>query len=140
MISKIKLTILFIESFWISVFELTQNNEYKVSKVTFGSEPKDEEVYDLILKKFYSLNFSTPLDAAENKLTGKRQNPKRMQRNIRRETTDKGICTKAQIAIKIQREQFKLKRNKNFKEQKEQEEQKKFDLKKEKKLKKHKGH
>lgn len=140
MISKIKLTVLFIESFWIGIFELTQNNEYKVSKVTFGSEPKDEEVYELILKKFYSLSFSIPLDAAENKLMEKRQNPKRMQRNIRRETTAKGICTKAQIAIKIQREQFKLKRKKNFKEQKEQEEQKKFHLKKEKKLKKHKGH
>ncbi len=123
MISKIKLTILFIESFLIGVFELTQNNEYKVSKVTFSSEPKDEEVYELILKKFYSLNFSIPLDAAENKLIEKRQNPKRMQRNIRRETTAKGICTKAQIAINIQREQFKLKRKKNFKEQKEQEEQ-----------------
>ncbi|OOM74613.1 YjdF family protein [Clostridium sp. BL-8] len=140
MISKIKLTVLFATPFWIGVFELNQNNEYKVSKVTFGSEPKDEEVYELILKKFYSLNFSMPLGATENKFIEKRQNPKRMQRNIRRETVVKGIGTKAQIAMKLQHEQYKIEYKKKSKEQKEQEEQRKFDLKKEKKLKKHKGH
>lgn len=140
MIFKIKLTVLFIEPFWIGVFELTQNNEYKVSKVTFGSEPKDEEVYELILKKFYSLNFSMPLCATENKFIKKRQNPKQMQRNIRRETAAKGISTKAQIVMQLQHEQHKLEHKKKSKEQKEQDEQRKFDLKKEKKFKKHKGH
>jgi hypothetical protein len=140
MISKIKLTVLFDEPFWIGVFELEQNNEYKVCKVTFGSEPKDEEVYELILKKFYSLNFSIPTASTKNKFIEKRQNPKRMQRNIRRETAAKGIGTKAQIAMQLQHEQYKIEHKKKSKEQKEQEKQRKFDLKKEKKLKMHKGH
>lgn len=138
--SKIKLTVLFHEPFWIGVFEIIENDEYKVCKVTFGSEPKDEETYAFILQKFYSLNFSTPILSIENKFIEKRQNPKRLQRSIKKELSTKGIGTKAQIAMKMQHEQYKTQHKKNSKEQKEQEEQRKFELKKKKKLEKHKGH
>lgn len=140
MISQIKLTVLFNDPFWIGVFEIIENDEYKVCKVTFGTEPKDEETYELILKKLYSLNFSNPILSTKNEIIEKNQNPKRLQRSIRKETTAKGIGTKAQIAMKLQHEQCKIERKKKFKDQKEQEAQKKFDLKKKKKLEKHKGH
>lgn len=140
MISQIKLTVLFNDPFWIGIFELVDNNEYKVCKVTFGAEPREDETYEFILKKFYSLNFSSPILSSGNKLTEKRQNPKRLQRMIKKETEAKGIGTKAQIAMQLQHEQCKIERKKKSKEQKEQEEQRKFDLKQKKKLEKHKGH
>ena len=140
MISQIKLTVLFNDPFWIGVFEVTENDEYKVCKVTFGPEPKEEETYELILNKFYSLNFSNPISSLKNTFIEKKQNPKKLQRKIQKETDTKGIGTKAQIAMKLQHEEGKLQRKKKSKEQKEQEEERRLYLKKKKKLEKHKGH
>lgn len=140
MTSQIKLTVLFNEPFWIGVFEIVENDEYKVCKITFGTEPKDEETHELILKKFYSLNFSNPILSEENNIIDKKQNPKRLQRSIRKETAARGIGTKAQIAMQLQHEQCKVERKKKSKEQRELEEQRKFELKKKKRLEKHKGH
>jgi hypothetical protein len=140
MISQIKLTVLFNEPFWIGVFEVIENEEYKVCKVTFGPEPKDEEIYEIILQKFYSLNFSNSSLSLDNTFIEKKQNPKRLQRKIQKETNTSGLGTKAQIAIKLQHEQCKVQRKIKSKEQKEQEEQRKFSLKQKKKLEKHKGH
>jgi hypothetical protein len=140
MISKIKLTVLFSDPFWIGVFEVIENNNLRICKVTFGSEPKDEEIYKLILSKFYSLNFSNPILSCKNAIADKKQNPKRLQRKIKEETSTKGLGTKSQIAIKLQHEQLKIEHKKKTKEQREQEEQRKFYLKQKKKLEKHKGH
>lgn len=140
MISLIKLTVLFDAPFWIGIFEIVENTEYKVCKVTFGAEPKDEETYEFILHKFYKLRFSDSILSIDNNFIEKKQNPKRLQREIKRETANKGIGTKAQIAMKLQHEQNKIERKKKSKEQKEQEEQRKFCLKQKKKLEKHKGH
>ena len=140
MISQINLTVLFNDPFWIGVFEVTQNDEYKVCKVTFGPEPREEETLELILNKFYSLNFSAPISSDKNTFIEKKQNPKRLQRKIQKETDTKGIGTKAQIAMKLQHEEGKLQRKKKSKEQKEQEEERRLYLKKKKKLEKHKGH
>ncbi|EKQ56921.1 MULTISPECIES: YjdF family protein [unclassified Clostridium] len=140
MTSKIKLTVLFNEPFWVGVFEIIEDGKYNVCKVTFGAEPREEETYEFVLNRFYSLNFSTSLFSIENKLIEKRQNPKRLQRKIKKETALNGIGTKAQLALKLQHEQSKVRRKVKSKEQKEQEEERKFLLKKKKKLEKHKGH
>ncbi|OOM09321.1 YjdF family protein [Clostridium saccharobutylicum] len=140
MISVIKLTVLFDAPFWIGIFEIVENTEYKVCKVTFGAEPKDEETYEFILHKFYKLRFSHSILSLDNNFIEKKQNPKRLQREIKKETSNKGIGTKAQIAMKLQHEQNKIERKKKSKEQKEKEEQRKFYLKQKKKLEKHKGH
>ena len=140
MISQINLTVLFNEPFWIGVFELIEDEEYKVCKVTFGSEPRADETLELILKGFYSFNFSNPIPADKNTSARNKLNPKKMQRKIQKETTAKGIGTKAQIALKLQHEQCKVERKKKSKEQKELEEQRKFELKQKKRLEKHKGH
>jgi len=140
MISQIKLTVLFNDPFWIGVFELIENAEYKVCKVTFGSEPREDEILEFILKRSYSLNFSNPISDSKNTFVEKKLNPKKMQRKIQQETASKGIGTKAQIALKLQHEQCKVERKKKSKEQKELEKQTKFDLKQKKRLEKHKGH
>ena len=73
------LTVMFEEPFWISVFERYEDGKLSVSKVTFGAEPKDYEVYEFILKHYYDLQFS-PAVAADVKESN--QNPKRIQRDI----------------------------------------------------------
>lgn len=46
-----KLTVFFEEPFWVGVFERIENGKLSVSKVTFGAEPKDYEIYEFVLKK-----------------------------------------------------------------------------------------
>ena len=53
-----KLTVFFEEPFWVGVFERIENGKMSVSKVTFGSEPKDYEIYEFVLKYYNVLKFS----------------------------------------------------------------------------------
>ena len=43
-----KLTVFFEEPFWVGVFEKTWDEKVSVSKFTFGTEPKDYEIYHFI--------------------------------------------------------------------------------------------
>ena len=131
------LTILFEASFWIGLYERADNGKYEVCKITFGSEPKDYEVYEFLLKNWHKLKFSPPIQtevAIERKI-----NPKRMQREIQSQLQDKGIGTKAQQALKLQHEQCKLERKTKSREQKEAEKDRQFAIRQEKKKAKHKG-
>ena len=139
MIYSIKLNVLFDNPFWIGVFETESDDGFRACKVTFGSEPKDYEVYEFILKRFYKLNFSNAI-TIEKTETVKRKNPKRVIREIRKETKDRGIGTKAQNALKKQHEENKEEHKKSRKERKELLELRKFELKQQKKKEKHKGH
>lgn len=67
-------------------------------------------------------------------------NPKRMQREARRQTSASGIGTRSQQAIKLQQEQNKLIRKTKSLEQKEAEKERQFELRQLKKNEKHKGH
>ena len=50
-----KLSVFFEEPFWVGVFEIIEDGRISVAKVTFGTEPKDYEVYEFILKHYYNL-------------------------------------------------------------------------------------
>ncbi|SHK24547.1 Protein of unknown function [Clostridium cavendishii DSM 21758] len=140
MISVIKLTVLFENPFWIGVFEAYEDEIYKVCKVTFGPEPKDEDVIELVLRNFYSLSFSSGTKAEDKDILEKHENPKRLQRRLKREATVSGIGTKAQIALKQQHEEKKIECKKNSKLRKEEELERKFQIKHMKRREKHKGH
>lgn len=139
--NSIKLTVFFEEAFWMGIFERVHGEKYEISKVVFGSEPKDYEVYEFILKNFYKLKFSNPISIEDfNEVKEKKINPKRLQREIKKETENRGIGTKAQQAMKLQHETYKIERKKLSKEQKEEEKKRQFNLRQQKKLMKHKGH
>ena len=70
------------------------------------------------ITKVLFLNFSNPILSDNNTFIEKKQNPKRLQRKIQKETNTKGIGTKAQIAIKLQHEQCKIDIRKNPKNKK----------------------
>ena len=105
-------------------------------KVTFGAEPEDYEIYDFVLKKYYRLRF-IPAVAADVKEAGR--NPKRVQREVRKQVQSIGIGTKSQQALKLQQEQLKTERKTVSREQREAEKQRKFELKQQKKKEKHRG-
>lgn len=140
--NRCKLTVLYNEPFWVGIFEVEEGECYKASKVTFGAEPKDAEVYEFLLKNYYKLNFVNieSEDHDEKLKKRKKENPKRLQRKIHKEVQDKGIGTKAQIALKKQHEENKIERKKRTKEEKEAEEERLYKIKQQKKKDKHKGH
>ena len=132
-----KLTVFYEEPFWIGVFEQVSDGKLSVCKVTFGTEPKDYEVWEFVLKHYSNLKFS-PAVEAEVKQTA--DNPKRRQRNAKKQVQSSGIGTKAQQALQMQREKMKIERRQISKEQREAEKQRQFVLKQHKRKEKHKGH
>ena len=86
-----RLTVFFDEPFWIGVFECISEGKLAVCKVTFGAEPKDYEVYDFVLKNYYRLKFSTVVAADVKEAC---RNPKRVQREGRKQVQNIGIGTK----------------------------------------------
>jgi len=131
-----RLTVFFEEPFWTGVFERISEGQLSVCKVTFGAEPKDYEIYDFILKNYCRLRFS-PAVAADVREAAR--NPKRVQREVRRQVQNTGIGTKAQQALKLQQEQWKTERKTVSREQREAEKQRQFELKQQKKKEKHRG-
>lgn len=131
------MTVYFEEPFWVGVFEKIEDDNLSVAKVTFGAEPKDYEVYKFVLKHYYSLRFS-PAVATDVKEV--RKNPKRMQRDVKKQLQENGIGTKSQQALKLQQEQNKQERKVKSREQKLAETARLFELKQQKKKAKHKGH
>lgn len=134
----VQLTVLFEEPFWVGIYEGDDVNQYEVSKVTFGAEPKACEVYEFILKEWDRLK-THPLEKTEG-VKAKRINPKRMQRNVKKQVLGDGIGTKAQQALKLQHEQGKIERKVRSKAEKEADKERQFELRQQKRKEKHKGH
>ena len=132
-----KLTIYFEDPFWVGVFERTINRKLSVSKVTFGVEPKDYDVLEFINRNYYHLQFSP---AVETVVKDTKKNPKRAQRDAKKQTMETGIGTKYQQALKLQQEQNKLARKERSKKEREEESDRLFEMKQQKKKEKHKGH
>ena len=98
------LTVFFDEPFWVGVFERSEKGKLSAAKVSFGAEPKESEVWDYVLRHYYKLKFS-PAVKAKTKQTA--DNPKRRQRNARKQLSIAGIGTKSQQALQMQLEQNK---------------------------------
>ena len=132
-----KLTIYFEDPFWVGVFERIENRKLSVAKVTFGVEPKDYDVLEFINRNYYHLQFSP---AVETVVKDTKKNPKRAQRDAKKQTLETGIGTKSQQALKLQQEQNKQERKVRSREQRDAKSQRLFELKQMKKREKHKGH
>ena len=102
----------------------------------FKTEPKDYEVYHFILKNYYHLHFSLAVATDVKEVN---YNPKRMQREVRKQMHNIGLKTKSRQALKLQQEQLKIERKiKNHKQQ-EIDKKRKFELKQRKRKEKHRG-
>ena len=121
-----KLTVFFEEPFWVGIFERIEDGKLSVAKVTFGAEPKDYEVQEYIQKCYFSLKFSPVVETVVKDI---KRNPKRMQREAKKQMLEIGIGTKSQQALKLQQE-----RKEKSRKRKEAEEQRMFELKQRKEL------
>ena len=131
-----RLTVYFDDPFWAGVFERIENGKLSVCKVTFGAEPKDYEVWAFVLKNYSRLKFSLAVNVTVKKGVG---NPKRIQREARKQPAHPSVGTKAQQALQLQREENKLIRKTISRQQRETEKQRLFELKQQKRKEKHKG-
>ena len=131
-----RLTVFFEEPFWVGVFEKHEDGTLSAAKVTFGAEPKDCEVLEFVQKHYFSLSFSPAVETAVRET---KRNPKRMQRDVKRQLQETGIGTKSQQALKLQQEQGKQARREKSREQRLAEAERMFELKQQKKKEKHRG-
>ncbi len=137
----IKATILLDGSFWVGLFERTDKEGYSVARKIFGGEPSDAEVYEFVLNNYDELKFGA---AREFELVIKRMNPKRLQREVRREMEkfkeNSKPSTHAQDYMRLELEKHKLEKKHLGKKEKEARLKEQFLLKQEKRKKKHRGH
>ena len=132
-----RLSVLFEEPFWIALYERESGGRYEVCKITFGAEPRDYEVYAFFMKNYDRLVFSPAMEGAGS--VQRKINPKRLQKQIRKATEEKGVGTKAQQALKLQQEQNKTERKILTRERREAEAQRRFALRQQKRKEKHRG-
>ena len=111
-----RLTVLFEAPFWVGIFERIEGNTLSVCKVTFGVEPKDYEVLAYVLKNHSRLRFSPSVAAA---IRPDAANPKRMQRQIRKQTAAGTVGTRSQQALQLEKQT-------RSREQREEEKQRRF--------------
>jgi hypothetical protein len=133
-----KLTVFFDDPYWVGVYERSCHGSLEASKVVFGGEPKDYEVYAYFMENWSTLKFS-PL-VREISGTEKNISPKRRQRQIHHLLTEKGVGTKAQQAIKLQQEQNKEQRKEAAHLRTEERKERQFELRQQKHKEKHRGH
>jgi hypothetical protein len=131
------LTVFFEDPFWIGVYEREADGKLEASKITFGAEPKDYEVYQFLMDHWFELSFSPPVraDARRNSPA----NPKRMQRAIQKQMEPHGIGTKSQQALKLQHEENKEERKAKTKAEREAEQERQFEIQQRKKKEKKRG-
>ncbi len=132
-----RLIVFYEDPFWVGVFEKIDDGRLSAARVVFGAEPKDHELNDFILKRYYSLRFSPEV---ETSVKEDKKNPKRRQRNADRQMHETGIGTRSQQALKLQHDQYKTESMCRSREQKDAEALHLFELKQQKRKEKHRGH
>ena len=137
MLVQSTLTVLFEPPFWIGLYERRFANQYEVCKITFGAEPKETEVYNFLLHNWSNLCFAVADNLSITDV--KRQNPKRIQRDIQKQLQVKTISTKAQQALQQQHDENKKERQIKTKQMLAAEQEHKFILRQAKKKAKHRG-
>jgi len=134
-------TIFFEKKFWVGTFERTDKDGYAVARHIFGGEPSDAEVYEFVQKEYLNLKFGEP---QEFDLKIKRMNPKRLQREVKKEMERFKESSKpsshSQDYMREELEKKKIaKKSFNSKMKAERKDQQ-FQLKQDKKKQKKKGH
>ena len=123
--------------FWVGMFERVEGGKLCACRVVFGAEPSNEEIQELIVKRYRRLRFTEPVaGGSAPKVVA---NPKRRAREAARKMKRPGPSTKAQQALSDQREAIAEQRKAATREKRDQEKQRRFELRQEKRKLKHRG-
>ncbi|HET9957145.1 MAG TPA: YjdF family protein [Polyangiaceae bacterium] len=132
-------SVFFENPFWVGVFERVDERGYSVSRVVFGSDPRDREVWELLLANLRQVRFSDPIPEPPKSMEVQK-NPKRVQREAREALERAPLSTKAQDALRLALEQKKKVKKEQSKAAREAERDRLFTLKQEKRKEKKRGH
>lgn len=141
--ATVKATIFFDKRFWVGTFERTDKEGYAVARHIFGAEPSDPEVHEFVLNYYHELKFG---EAKEITIQIQRMNPKRVQREVRREMARmKETLQPSTLAQDYMREEIEKKKKEKEKKsvssaEKQARKDEQFFLKQEKRKEKHRGH
>lgn len=139
--ATIQATIFFDKRYWVGTFERTDKEGYAVARHIFGGEPTDPEVYEFVLTHYQELRFGEPKEIT---LEIKRMNPKRVQREVRREmermkeTTKPSSFAQDYMREEIEKKKLHKKQQSNAEKQARKDEQ--FAIRQKKKKEKQRGH
>lgn len=137
-VSKARLTVYFEPPFWVGLYQREDEAGFRVCRVVFGGEPRDQQVLDYFQSHWRELVFSPP--GAGGPDPDQTVNPKRARREAKKAVLPTGAGTKAQQALQLQREQSKVQRAAISKRRKEEQRERKLALRQQKRREKHKGH
>ena len=132
-----KLTVFFEDPFWVVIIEETQSRSTRAAKIVFGTEPTDAQLYEYLLCRWGSWQFSKSIPSEARKPLAK--NPKRIRRIASKELRQVYAGTKAQQAVQLQQQECAQKRKSDSRRRREDEEQLQYRLRCEKKKQKHRG-
>ncbi|PJD95014.1 MAG: hypothetical protein CK425_09725 [Parachlamydia sp.] len=139
--ATIKATIFFEKCYWVGIFERTDQEGYAVARHIFGAEPSDTEIHEFVLNHYHELKFG---DLQEVNIQIQRMNPKRVQREVRREMAKLKETAKpstlAQDYMREEIEKKKKERKSTSSVEKQARKDQQFQLKQQKRKAKHQGH
>lgn len=139
--ATVKATIFFDKRFWVGTFERTDKEGYAVARHIFGAEPSDPEVHEFVLNHYHELKFG---EAKEITIQIQRMNPKRVQREVRREMARmKETLNPSTLAQDYMREEIEKKKKEKksvSSAEKQARKDEQFFLEREKRKEKHRGH
>ena len=141
-ITSSTLTVLHDGQFWVGICEHREAERYGACRVVFGAtEPTDTEIQEFVLRHWASLNFALVLNDADGARPAvlAHANPKRRQREARKQVEQTGVGTKAQQAMSAAYEAHKDERKQASREARQEESARRFALKQQKRKQKHRG-
>lgn len=133
---SVTLHVFFENPFWVGIYECNEHGRMRTSRMIYGKEPSDQEVYASLPQ----LSLRTLSPPVTTKIKAQRKNPKRVQREVHKQLHSTYTGTKSQQALQLLREEQKKERFRKSKEIQKEEKIRKFEQKQQKKKEKHKGH
>lgn len=127
------LTVWFEDPFWVGVYQREEAGRLTACRHVFGAQPRDQEVYQWLLREWQHLAFSPDVPAGN-------RNRERPKRRREAQAPPAGTGTKAQHALQLQREHSKTQRRERRRQRDTAEEARKFLLRQQKKKEKRRGH
>lgn len=123
--------------FWVGIVEHVEDGKLSACRIVFGTEPSDEEILQLVVRKWESLQFLGEADAAPLKMA---KSPKRRLRDAAKQLSKRPIGTKSQQTLSEARESQKAESRTRHSQAKREESEERFERRRQKKKQKRKGH
>ncbi|MEP7287164.1 MAG: YjdF family protein [Chloroflexota bacterium] len=102
-----RLTILFDAPYWVGILEVERDNYLYAARYIFGAEPSDQEVYEFVQRDLLALLAHMTTGLPIDSIIEQQVNPKRAQREVRKQIAQQGITSQAHDAMRLQIEQNK---------------------------------